>query len=195
TEKFLTSTARLLNGGYLYRSGFNSLRVVGGQLSFAHKGAATNANPAASFDTPPAPVAPAAPVAKPAAPKPAAAKPVAKAKPKPAPKKRASDGWDTADLWSSSSSSSKKNDGWGSANDGWGAPVKKKTTSNDGWGAADDGWGTPVKKKAPTKTVAKAAPAKAPAAKPAPVMSKADFEQPDVPFAPSTSAAYDAYNP
>jgi hypothetical protein len=194
TEKFLTSTARLLNGGYLYRSGFSSLRVMGGQLSFAHKGAATEPSPTASFDTPPTP---AEPIAKPTVPKPAAPKPVAKAKPKPkpAPKKRASDGWDTSDLWSSSSSSSKKNDGWGSANDGWGAPAKKKTASNDGWGAADDGWGTPVKKKVPAKTVAKATPAKAPVAKPAPVVSKADFDQPDVPFAPSASAAYDAYNP
>jgi hypothetical protein len=196
TEKFLTSTARLLNGGYLYRTGFSSLRVVGGQLSFAHKGAATEPSSTASFDTP-AP-APAAPVTKVVAPKAAPAKPIAKAKPKPAPKKRASDGWDSSDLWSSSSSSSKKNDGWGSANDGWGAPAKKKTAANDGWGSADDGWGTPVKKKTPTKTVAKAAPAKTPAAKPAsaaPVVSKADFEQPDVPFAPSASAAYDAYNP
>jgi hypothetical protein len=190
TEKFLTSTARLLNGGYLYRSGFSSLRVVGGQLSFAHKGAATDVSPTASFDAPPAP---AAPVAKPAASKPVAAKPVAKAKPKPAPKKRASDGWDTGDMWSSSSSSSKKNDGWGSANDGWGAPVKKKTASNDGWGAADDGWGTPVKKKAPTKAVSKAAPTKAATAKPEPVVSKADFEQPDIPFTPSASAANAAY--
>ncbi|MGI4742328.1 MAG: hypothetical protein ACRYG7_44795 [Janthinobacterium lividum] len=185
TDKFLTSTARLLNGGYLYRSSFSSLRVVGGQLSFAHKGAATEPNPNASFE-------PAAPAPTPVVvPKPAAAKPVAKAKPKPAAKKkRASDGWDTADMWSSSSSS-KKNDGWGSANDGWGTPAPKKTS------AADDGWGTPVKKKAPAKAVAKA-PAKAPAAKPVaatPAASNPDFNQPDLPFTPSASAAYEAYYP
>ncbi|MFD1871935.1 hypothetical protein [Hymenobacter bucti] len=193
TEKFLTSTARVLNGGYLYRTGFNSLRVVGGQISFAHKNAATEPSPTASFD----PAAPAAPVAKPAAPKAAAVKPVAKAKPKPAPKKRASDGWDTADMWSSSSSS-KKNDGWGSANDGWGTPTKKKAAANDGWGAADDGWGTPVKKKAPAKAVAKATPAKAPAAKPtpaAPVAKNSDFDQPTLPFTPSASAASETYYP
>ncbi|RZK17211.1 MAG: hypothetical protein EOO56_18425, partial [Hymenobacter sp.] len=34
TEKFLTTTARVLNGGYLYRSSFNSLRAVGGQFFF-----------------------------------------------------------------------------------------------------------------------------------------------------------------
>jgi hypothetical protein len=195
TEKFLTSTARLLNGGYLYRTGFNSLRVVGGQLSFTHKGAATEPSPTASFE-PAAPVAAAA-VAKPAAPKAIQAKPVAKAKPKPAPKKRASDGWDTADIWSSPSSS-KKNDGWGSANDGWGTPVKKKTAANDGWGAADDGWGTPVKKKAPAKTVAKSSSAKVPAAKPAPaapVAKNTDFDQPALPFTPSASAASEAYYP
>jgi len=187
TEKFLISTARLLNGGYLYRSGFNSLRMVGGQLSFAHKGAATEPSPTASFETAPAPVAPAP---KPAAPKPAPAKPVVKAKPKP--KKRASDGWDTADMWSSSSSS-KKNDGWGSANDGWGTPVKK-SSANDGWGSSNDGWGTPVKKKAPAKTVAKAAPAAKPAAA-APVARNTDFDEPTLPFTPSASAAYEAYYP
>jgi hypothetical protein len=193
TEKFLLSTSRLLNGGYLYRSGFSSLRVIGGQLSFAHKGAATEPSPTASFETP---AAPTAPVAKPAAPKATPAKTVAKAKPKPAPKKRASDGWDTADMWSSSSS--KKNDGWGSANDGWGTPVKKKTAANDGWGAASDGWGTPVKKKTTAKAVAKATPAKAPAAKPAtaaPVANNADFDQPALPFTPSAGAAYEAYYP
>jgi hypothetical protein len=186
TDKFLTSTARLLNGGYLYRSSFSSLRVVGGQLSFVHKGAATEPNPNASFEQPAAPAPTPAAVTKPAA-----AKPVAKAKPKPAvKKKRASDGWDTADLWSIPSSS-KKNDGWGSANDGWGTPVKKTS-------AANDGWGTPVKKKTPAKTVAKA-PAKAPAAKPVaaatPAASNPDFDQPNLPFTPSASAAYEAYYP
>ena len=185
TEKFITSTAHLLNGGYLYHTGFSSLRVVGGQLSFAHKGAATEPNPNATFESPAA-AAPAV-AAKPTAAK-VAPKPVAKAKPKPVvKKKRASDGWDTADMWSSSSSS-KKNDGWGAADDGWGTPVKKSS--------ANDGWGAPVKKKAPAKAVAKAAPAKTPVAKAAaPVASNSDFDQPNLPFTPSASAAYDAYYP
>jgi len=196
TEKFLVTTARVLNGGYLYRSGFNSLRVGGGQFSFAHKGQATEPNPGISFDSP----APAAPAELPAA-KPAMAKPVAKAKPKPklVAKKRASDGWDTGDLWSASPAK-KKNDGWG--DDGWGPPPpKKKAAANDGWGApiANDGWGAPApKKKAPTKTVAKA-PAKAAAPKPAAPAAKPaasdGFDQPDVPFAPSVAAALAAYYP
>ena len=203
-EKYLLATARLLNGGgVLYRSGFNSLRAVGGQLSFAYKAAPT-IDPNASFDAPAAPAPlPAAPIAKPApkaAPKPtqkpAPAKPVAK-------KKRASDGWDTADLWSTSSSkTASKNDGWSTANDGWGSPApKKKAAANDGWGSADDGWGSPApKKKAPAKAVAKA-PAKAATPKPvaaapaAPVPSTADFDQANAPFVPSPSAAYDAYYP
>jgi hypothetical protein len=199
TEKFLVTTARVLNGGYLYRSGFNSLRVAGGQFSFAHKGKATEPVPGASFDSP-APADP-TPAALPAA-KPAAAKPVAKAKPKPVvKKKRASDGWDTGDMWSSGSSS-KKSDGWGS-DDGWGTPApKKKAAANDGWGTpiANDGWGAPApKKKAPVKTVTKA-PAKPAAAKPAaaaPATKPANdgFDQPDVPFAPSVAAALAAYYP
>ena len=36
TEKFLFSTNRFFNGGYLYRSGYNTLRVVGGTVSFAY---------------------------------------------------------------------------------------------------------------------------------------------------------------
>ncbi|HET9504227.1 MAG TPA: hypothetical protein VFO93_11845 [Hymenobacter sp.] len=195
TEKFLITTSRVLNGGYLYRSGFNSLRVAGGQFSFVHKGKATEAVPGLSFDNDkPAEPAP-LPAAKPAA----AVKPVAKAKPKPKPvvKKRASDGWDTGDLWSTTPTK-KKNDGWG--DDGWGPPPpKKKTASNDGWGApaANDGWGAPApKKKAPVKTVAKA-PVKAPTAKPAATAAPANdsFDQPDVPFAPSVAAALAAYYP
>ncbi|MBO2032967.1 hypothetical protein J4D99_16335 [Siccationidurans ginsengisoli] len=193
-EKYLLTTARVLNGGYLYRSGFNALRVMSGQLSFAYKAAAAP-DPNATFDTTPALPKPAAlPAAKPAA---AAAKP--KPKPKPvARKKRASDGWDTADMWSTPSKAS-KNDGWGSANDGWGPPVSsapKKKASNDGWGApANDGWGTP-KKKTTAKASAKATP-KPVAAKPAAARapSASDFDQPNVPFAPSASAAYDAYYP
>ncbi|MVN77887.1 hypothetical protein GO988_16270 [Hymenobacter sp. HMF4947] len=200
-EQYLLATAKLLNGGSLYRSGFNSLRVVGGQLAFAYK-AAPVVDPNATFD---APAAPAKPEPLPA-PKPAsAAKPVAKAAPKPKPaakKKRASDGWDTADMWSSGSKSASKNDGWSTANDGWGAPApKKKAVANDGWGSSDDGWGAPApKKKAPVKTVAKApakaAPAKPIAAKPAsPTPSTADFDQANQPFVPSPSAAFDAYYP
>jgi hypothetical protein len=195
TEKFLITTSRVLNGGYLYRSGFNSLRVAGGQFSFAHKGQATEATPGLSFDnTKPAEPAP-LPAAKPAT----VAKPVAKAKPKPKPvaKKRASDGWDTGDLWSASPAK-KKNDGWG--DDGWGAPVpKKKAASNDGWGApaANDGWGAPApKKKAPAKAVAKAPAAAKPAASaPAAKPANDGFDQPDVPFTPSVAAALAAYYP
>jgi len=195
-EKYLVTTARVLNGGYLYRTSFNALRMTGGQLSFAYKAAAAP-DPNATFDTAPAPVVP-KPVATPA--KPAAAKP----KPKPvAKKKRASDGWDTGDMWSSGSKAS-KNDGWSSANDGWGPPIgstPKKKAANDGWGApaANDGWGTP-KKKTPAKATAKA-PAKA-AAKPVaavptatPAPSAADFDQANQPFVPSASAAYDTYYP
>jgi len=199
-DKYLMTTARVLNGGYLYRSGFNALRAVGGQLAFTYKATAAP-DPNASFDSEPAPAQPAA---LPAAPAKAAAPAAAKPKPKPKPvakKKRASDGWDTADMWSAPSKAS-KNDGWGSANDGWGPPIaspKKKAAANDGWGApANDGWGTP-KKKTPAKTTAKA-PAKA-AAKPvaatpaAPTPSTADFDQANQPFVPSASAAYDAYYP
>ena len=175
TEKYLLTTARVLNGGYLYRSGFNTLRATGGQLSFAYKTAAAP-DPNATFDaTPTVPK----PVAQPA-PKPTAA--VAKPKPKPKPvakKKRASDGWDTADIWSGGSKTS-------SSNDGWGSPI------------ANDGWGTPApKKKAPAKTIAKAS-AKA-AAKPVAAQvvapSTANFDQANQPFVPSPSAAYDAYYP
>ena len=200
TDKFLTTTARLVNGGYLYHTSFNSLRAVGGQLSFVHKGAATEADPNATFDSP-KPAAPAEVL--PAAAKPTA-KPVAKAKPKPAAKKkRASDGWDTADLWSAPAGGSKKNDGWSTADDGWGTPAPKKKAASGGWGAAsaNDGWGTPApKKKTPTKAVAKT-PAKVPAAKPTvaaattPAASNSDFDQPSLPFTPSAGAAYDAYYP
>ena len=197
TEKFLLTTARMLNGGYIYRSGFNSLRAVGGQFSFAHKGAATEPvlGAGASFDAAPAEL-PAA--AKPAKATSAAAKPVIKAKPKPAvKKKRASDGWDTADMWSGTSSS-KKNDGWSTANDGWGTPApKKKAAANDGWGSANDGWGTPApKKKTPAKTVAKS-PTKAPATKPAAAVPAVNsgFDDPALPFAPSASAAFAPYYP
>jgi hypothetical protein len=92
-EKYLSATSRALGGGYVYRTGFNSLRVSGGQWAFAYKTPA-QPDPTASFDNPsPAPTPASAP--KPVA----AAKPAtAKSKPKPAAKKkRANDGWDTGD--------------------------------------------------------------------------------------------------
>lgn len=201
-EQYLMATAKLLNGGSLYHSGFNSLRVVGGQVAFAYK-AVPVVDPNATFD---APAAPAPPEPLPAARPAAATKPVAKAAPKPKPaarKKRASDGWDTADMWSGGGRTTSKNDGWSTANDGWGAPTpKKKAAANDGWGSSDDGWGAPApKKKAPAKPVAKA-PAKATPAKPAAAKSAsptppstADFDQANQPFVPSPSAAFDAYYP
>ena len=194
-EKYLATTARALNGGYLYRTAFNTLRVASGQWSFAYKAEAAP-DPNASFDTPATPALASSAPAKPvAAAKPAAAKPAAKPKPV-AKKKRASDGWDTGDLWSSGGSKA-------SSNDGWGAPISsapKKKAADDGWGApaATDGWGTPVKKKAPAKPVAKASakPATKPAATPAvPAPSAADFEAADQPFAPSPLAAIAAYYP
>ncbi len=173
TDKFLIASSRFLNGGYLYRSGFNSLRAVGGTVSFAYSPIAAPVSnlefgaPAPVKDEP-------LPAAKPAA-KPAskvAAKPVAK-------KKKASSGWDTSDLWSSSGSS-----GWGDKDDS----------------KADDGWGAPVKKKAPAKkAVAKTAsktpsPAKTAPAKPAEAIANpADFAPSAAGFEPS--ASYDAYMP
>jgi hypothetical protein len=175
TEKFITSTNRFFNGGYLYRTGFNSLRAVGGTVSFAYSPIAA---PVSNLDfnaapTPKEEPLPAAP--KPVAKKPAAAKPAAKPAPKPAPKKKASSsGWDTADLWSS--------------------------PSGGGWGDADDGWGAPVKKKAPAKKpVAKAAPATkaTPAATKTPSVSEvaakaAAFETPTASFTPSATP-YEEY--
>ncbi|GAB3581458.1 hypothetical protein [Hymenobacter daeguensis] len=176
TEKFIVSTNRFLNGGYLYRSGYNSLRAAGGTVSFAYSPIAA---PAGNFDFgAPAPAPkeeplPAAP--KPVAKKPVAAKPAAaKPAPKPAPKKKASSsGWDTADLWSSPSGG-----GWGD-DDGWGAPVKKKA---------------PAKKPAATaaKTPAKATPgAAAPATAAEPVAKSSDFDAPAASFTPA--ATYDDY--
>ena len=36
TDKFIASTNRFFTGGYLYRSGYNTLRAVGGTVSFAY---------------------------------------------------------------------------------------------------------------------------------------------------------------
>jgi hypothetical protein len=167
TEKFLVSTNRFFNGGYLYRSGYNTLRAVGGTVSFAYSPiAAPESN--LEFGAPtPAPKEAPLPAAKPVAKKPAA-KPVAKAAAKPAPKKKSSSGWDSADMWSSPSGG-----GWGD-DDGWGAPVKK----------------APAKKAtAAAKPATKATAAKPAAAKPA----SSDFDAPAPSFTPS--AVYNAYSP
>ena len=165
TERFLVSTNRFFTGGYLYRSGYNTLRAVGGTVSFAYSPiAAPQSN--LEFGAPtPAPKEEPLPAAKPVAKKPAAARPVAK----PAPKKKSSSGWDTADMWSSPSGG-----GWGD-DDGWGAPVKKKA---------------PAKKPAATAAT-KAAPATAKPAAATPASS--DFDAPAPSFTPS--AVYDAYLP
>ncbi|GAB3876480.1 hypothetical protein GCM10028824_34050 [Hymenobacter segetis] len=173
TEKFLVSTNRFFTGGYLYRSGYNTLRAVAGTVSFAYSPiAAPESN--LEFGAPtPAPKEEPLPAAKPVAQKPAATKPVTKAAAKPAPKKKSSSGWDTADMWSSPSGG-----GWGD-DDGWGAPVKK----------------APAKKAiAAAKPATKATPATA-AAKPAAATTPAssDFDAPAPSFTPS--AVYDAYAP
>ncbi|WP_426058857.1 hypothetical protein [Hymenobacter sp. B1770] len=174
TEKFIVSTNRFLNGGYLHRSGYSTLRAVGGTVSFAYSPIAAPASNLEFGAPAPAPKKEEAlPVAKPAVKKPAAVvKAPVKAAPKPAPKKKASSsGWDTADMWSS--------------------------PSGGGWGDTDDGWGAPVKK-APAKTAAKApakaSPAKAttPAKPAAPVVSAADFDTPAAAFTPS-ALPYDDY--
>ena len=173
TDKFIASTNRFFTGGYLYRSGYNTLRAVGGTVSFAYSPIAA---PVSNLEFgAPAP-APKPDEPLPAAKKPAAAKAPAKAAAKPAAKpvakkKASSSGWDTADMWSSPSAG-----GWGD-DDGWGAPVKKKA---------------PAKKpvaKAPAKTPAAAAAAKATA----PVAQSADFDAPTASFAPS-ALPYDEYS-
>lgn len=167
TSRFLTSTNRFFNGGYLYRTGYNTLRAVNGTVSFAYSPIAapqSNLEFGASTPAPKDEPLPAAP--KPAAKKPVAAKPAAK--PAPKKKKASSDGWDTADLWSSPS-----NSGWGD-DDGWGAPVKKKPA--------------PAKKPA-----AKATPAATPAKQETPVAKASDFDTPAA-FTPS-ALPYDEYVP
>ena len=167
TEKFIASTNRFFNGGYLYRSGYNTLRAVNGTVSFAYSPIAA---PVSNLEFgAPAPAPKEAPL--PAAKKPAAAKPVAKAAPKPAPKKKkaSSSGWDTADLWSSPAGG-----GWGDTDDGWGTPAKKAPARK------------PVPKAAATKVLAKALPAAAPVAK------SSDFDAPTASFAPS-ALPYDEY--
>ncbi|MFD1470594.1 hypothetical protein ACFQ48_20375 [Hymenobacter caeli] len=180
TDKFLVSSSRFLNGGYLYRSGFNSLRAAGGTVSFAYSPVAAPVSTLEFGAAAPAkdePLPAAKPVAK------AAAKPAAKAAPKPvAKKKKSSSGWDTSDLWSSPAASS----GWGD--------------KDDGWGKADDGWGAPAKKKAPAKKAVAKAGAKAPAAAKPVATAPAEPAANPADFAPSTAgfeptAGYDAYSP
>jgi hypothetical protein len=135
--KFIASSTQFLENKVLYSSRYNKLRVTGGTFSFAY-----NVEDMPSMAPAPAPVV--APTPVPTTP----AKPGAKATPKKAaPKKRSSDGWDTADMWSGGSSS--------------------------GWG--DDGWGAPAKK-TPAKTPAKAGTAAKPAApEPEPVFTPAPY--------------------
>ena len=124
--KFVDLTTRYFNGGVLYKGIHNALRATGGTVSFAYSAIAAPVSNL-EFGTP----EPAQPVADeiPDAPKPAAKAPakapVKKAAPKPAAKKK-SDGWDSADMWSSPTGG-----GWGD-DDGWGAPVKKKTAAKTG---------------------------------------------------------------
>ena len=169
TEKFLVASYRFFTGGYLYRSGYNSLRAVGGTVSFAYSPIAAPVSNLEFGAPAPAPKEAPLPAAKPAAKKPVAA---AKTAPKPAPKKKkaSSSGWDTADLWSSPTAG-----GWGDADDGWGAPAKKKA---------------PAKKPAATaaKTPTKAAPAKEAAL----AANPADFAAPTAGFTPS-ALPYDDY--
>ena len=153
-EKFLLAATQFIETRYVYRSRYSTLRADGGSFSFAYNESDMPAF-AETLRPTPKPVAPKPEPAKPA-PTPAktAAKPAAKAVAKPAPKKKASSGWDTSDLWSSSDGS--------------------------GWGDTDDGWGTPVKKKAPAKpaataktTPAKAEPTPEPESEPEPESSSA----------------------
>ena len=176
TDRFLTSTNRFFHGGYLYRTGYNTLRAVNGTVSFAYTPLAvpqSNLEFGASAPSLKEAPLPAAPNQGSASGKPAAKKPGAAAKPaaKPAPKKKkaSSDGWDTADLWSS--------------------------PANSGWGdTSDDGWGAPARKKpAPAKKPAAKAGAKPAAAPAAPVAKPSDFDQPAA-FTPS-AVPYDAYAP
>ena len=172
TEKFLLAATRYLNGGSLYRSGYNRLRAVGGTVSFAYSPIAAPASNLEFGAPASAPKAAVLPAAQPAVAK-APAKPAPKPAAKPAAKKKSSSGWDSADLWSS--------------------------PSGGGWGN-DDGWGAPVKKAPAKKPVAKAGPAagKAPVKTAAPAdatpVKLADFDAPAASFTPS-ALPYDAYSP
>ncbi|GAC1378368.1 MAG: hypothetical protein NVSMB30_26280 [Hymenobacter sp.] len=184
TEKFLFSSSRFLNGGYLYRSGYNSLRAVGGTVSFAYSPIAAPVSNLEFGAPAPAPKAEPLPAAKPAVKKSVAAvagKTPAKAAPKPAPKKKkaSSSGWDTADLWSSPTGG-----GWGDTDDGWGAPVKKKAPAKKPAGTA----------KAPAKSAPAIAKTPAPAKEAVPAAKSTDFDAPTASFVPS-ALPYDEYAP
>ncbi len=170
--KFVDLTTRYFNGGVLYRSNHNSLRATGGTVSFAYSAIAA---PVSNLEFGVPEPTPAAADEIPDAPKPGPKAPAKKTAPKPTAKKK-SDGWDSADLWSSPTGGS-----WGN----------------------DDGWGAPVKKKAPAKTAAKtgaktaAGAAKpAPAKAPEPAANPADFGT-DTGFGAADTGApsYDAYYP
>ena len=172
TEKFIFSTNRYLNGGYLYRSGYNTLRAIAGTVSFAYSPVAPPVSDLEFGSAAPAPKE----EPLPAAPKPAAKKPVAKAAAKPVAKKKASSsGWDTADLWSSPSGG-----GWGTSDDGWGAPTKKKVPAKKSVTAAKG-------VKSPSKTGVGA-----PAKEAVPIAKPSDFDAPAASFAPS-ALPYDDY--
>ncbi|TGE14842.1 hypothetical protein [Hymenobacter elongatus] len=117
-EKFLISAGQFLDTKTLYKSRYNTLRVIGGTFSFAYNEvdmpqptpAPRPAPPAAAVVTQPLPTTPGKPAPKPAA-----------------PKKKKSDGWDTADVWDTGG-------GWG--NDGWGAPKKKPVAKAPAKGTA-----------------------------------------------------------
>jgi len=177
TEKFIFSTNRFLNGGYLYRSGHNTLRAVGGAVSFAYSPVAAPVSNLEFGASAPAPKEAPLPATAPAAKKPATAKAAAKGAPKPAAKKKASSsGWDTADVWSSPSGG-----GWGDSDNGWGEPVKKKAPAKK-----------PVAKASAKGSSATAKAATAPAKEAAPVAKASDFDAPNASFTPS-ALPYDEY--
>jgi len=172
TEKFIASSSRFFNGGYLYRSGYNTLRAINGTVSFAYSPIAA---PVSNLEFgAPTPAPKDEPL--PAAPKPAAKKPVVKTVSAQAPKKKkaSSSGWDTADLWSSPSAG-----GWGDTGDGWGTPKKKAPAKK------------PVAKSGPAAAKSPAGAKAAPAA--APVAKSSDFDPP-ASFTPS-ALPYDEYAP
>ena len=115
TEKFIVSTNRFLNGGYFYRSGYNSLRAVGGTVSFAYSPiAATESNLEFGASRPGSEGRAAARRAQARRQK-ARCRQARPPSPRPRKKPAAAAGI-PADMWSSPTAS-----GWGD-DDGWGAP-------------------------------------------------------------------------
>ncbi|PJJ48794.1 hypothetical protein [Hymenobacter chitinivorans] len=117
-EKFLVSAGQFLDTKTLYKSRYSTLRAVGGTFSFAYN----------ETDMPqpaPAPrLAPANPAPVTTGPALNTTTPAAKPAAKPAPKKKSSDGWDTADVWDTGS------------DDGWGTPKKKPVAKAPAKGTA-----------------------------------------------------------